>query len=189
MTDILRGEMGFTGVSVTDALNMGAIVDNFGYIDATKRTFKAGVDIALMPVTLRSADDEQLLVDLIDALEADPEITDEFLDESVTRILELKKSRGILQYAQTATSFEEALLTALAQVGSDENRAIEREVSDDAVTVIRNEDDVLPFKPAAGDHVLLVGAWSNEQPGMELTMRRLRGLSRSAPAPHVGPGP
>lgn len=41
------------------------------------------------------------------------------------------------------------------------------------MTVIRNEGDVLPFKPASGDHVLLVGAWSNEQPGMELTMRRL----------------
>lgn len=173
MTDILRGEMGFTGVSVTDALNMDAISKNFGEIDAVKRVFKAGVDIALMPTTLRSAADEQKLVDLIDALDADAEITDGMLDESVTRILNLKKARGILQYAETAGTVESSLSNALAVVGSDENRAIEREVSADAVTVIRNEGNVLPFKPASDDHVLLVGAWSNEQPGMELTMRRL----------------
>ncbi|OUO35751.1 glycoside hydrolase family 3 N-terminal domain-containing protein [Olsenella sp. An290] len=173
MTDILRGEMGFTGVSVTDALNMDAIATNFGEVDAVKRAFKAGVDIALMPTMLRSAADEQKLADLIDALVADAEITDEMLDESVTRILTLKKARGILQYAETAGTVEDNLPNALAVVGSDENRAIEREVSASAVTVIRNEGDVLPFRPASGAHVLLVGAWSNEQPGMELTMRRL----------------
>lgn len=173
MTDILRGEMGFTGVSVTDALNMDAIAKNFGEIDTVKRVFKAGVDIALMPTTLRSAADEQKLADLIDALDADTEITDDMLNESVTRILNLKKARGILQYAETAGTVEDNLSDALAIVGSSENRAIEREVSADAVTVIKNEGDVLPFKPVSGDNVLLIGAWSNEQPGMELTMRRL----------------
>ena len=76
MTNILRGETGFMGVSVTDALSMDAISKSFGEIDAVKRVFKAGVDIALMPTTLRSAADEQKLVELIDALEADTEITD-----------------------------------------------------------------------------------------------------------------
>ncbi len=45
------------GVVVTDALNMQAISDNFGESEAVKLTFKAGVDIALMPTILRSKAD------------------------------------------------------------------------------------------------------------------------------------
>lgn len=173
MTDILRTEMGFTGVSITDALNMDAISKNFGYIDAVKRTFKAGVDIALMPVTLRSQQDVPKLKELVDALEQDAELTDERLNTSVRRILELKKRRGILAYKDTAGSHEENLANALAQVGSEQNRSIEREVSADAITVVKNNGGILPMKPKTGDHVLLVAAWANERPGMELSMRRL----------------
>ena len=173
MTDILRTEMGFTGVSITDALNMDAISKNFGYIEAVKRTFKAGVDIALMPVTLRSQEDVPKLKELVDTLEQDAELTDERLDTSVRRILELKKRRGILAYKDTAGSYEENLSNALAQVGSEQNRSIEREVSADAITVVKNDGGVLPMKPKTGDHVLLVAAWANERPGMELSMRRL----------------
>ena len=174
MTKILRDEFGFTGVSVTDALNMDAIAKNFGYIDAVKRTFKAGVDIALMPVTLRSAADIPKLEQLVSALEGDAELSDERLNTSVTRILTLKRNRGILNYANELGTFEENLARARQQVGSDENRTIEREVAADAICVVKNEGGVLPMRPKAGAHVLLVAAWANERPGMELSMRRLQ---------------
>ncbi|QOY60569.1 FIVAR domain-containing protein [Thermophilibacter immobilis] len=173
MTDILRTEMGFTGVSVTDALNMMAIASNFDYIDAVRRTFLAGVDIALMPLSLTSSDDLPRLDALIDTLEQDSSITDAYLDESVRRILALKKKRGILDYASTAGDIDAALSETLATVGSAENRSVEREVSADAVTVVKNEGGVLPLCPSSGDHVLLVAAYQNERPGMELAMRRL----------------
>lgn len=173
MTDILRTEMGFRGVSVTDALNMQAIADHFGETDAVKRAFKAGVDIALMPLIMRSTADVAVLEQLIQDVEDDTTITDEQLNASVTRILTLKKNRGILGYDTASPSFAEALANAQAQVGSDENRAIERRVADDAVTVVRNENSVLPFRPKSGDNVLLVAAYTNEKPGMELSMRRL----------------
>ena len=91
MTDILRTEMGFKGVSVTDALNMDAISKNFGETEAVKRVFLAGVDIALMPMVLRTPADLEKLAKMIDDLEADQEITDDRLNESVRRILELKE--------------------------------------------------------------------------------------------------
>ena len=173
MTKILRDEFGFAGVAVTDALNMDAIAKNFGYIDAVKRTFKAGVDIALMPVTLRSAADIPKLEQLVSALEGDAELSDERLDTSVTRILTLKHNRGILNYANDLGTYEENLARARQQVGSAENRAIEREVAADAICVVKNEGGALPMRPKAGAHVLLVAAWANERPGMELSMRRL----------------
>ena len=99
LTDILRDELGFTGVAVTDALNMDAIAANFAPADAVRRALLAGADIALMPVTMRCLDDVFALDALLDALEADSELTDARLDESVTRILELKLRRGILGLA------------------------------------------------------------------------------------------
>ncbi|WP_276770549.1 glycoside hydrolase family 3 protein [Fannyhessea vaginae] len=174
MTDILRTEMGFKGVSVTDALGMGAIAENFTPFDAVKRVFLAGVDIALMPMVLRNTADIDKLRKLIDALEKDKDITDTRLNESVTRILNLKKKRGILDYAKSVKEWATALNFANAQVGSKENRAIERKVSEAAVTVVKNENNVLPFAPTASDKVLLITAFANEIPGVKLAIRRLK---------------
>lgn len=54
MTGLLRQEMGFNGVIVTDALNMKAIADHFGQEEAVVMAIKAGVDIALMPASVTS---------------------------------------------------------------------------------------------------------------------------------------
>lgn len=179
MTDVLRDRLGFSGVVSTDALNMGAIAEHFDYIDAVRRTFMAGVDIALMPVTMRSSSDVQLLRNLLDALEANTDdLPDSRLDASVRRILTLKKNRGILGYRVDEDDFAAWLEHAEATVGGEANRAIEREISADAVTVVRNEGGVLPFRPAAGDHVLLVAAWKNEMPGMDFSMRRMQAEGR-----------
>ena len=49
LTDILRGDMGFDGVIVSDALDMAAIADNFGMEDILKLTINAGVDLLILP--------------------------------------------------------------------------------------------------------------------------------------------
>ena len=54
ITNLLKEEMGFHGVVVTDALNMKAIADNFGQEEAVVMAIKAGVDIALMPAPVTS---------------------------------------------------------------------------------------------------------------------------------------
>ena len=59
------------------------------------------------------------------------------------------------------------------QVGSEQNRDIERNISAQAVTVIKNNDNILPLKPQAGQKVLLLGAYNNETPGLALGMRRV----------------
>ncbi len=179
LTDILRDELGFTGVAITDALNMDAISANFTAVDAVRRTFLAGADIALMPVRVWCNDDVSKLEELVSALEADEELTDERLDVSVRRILELKLRRGILALATAGenvagvgVSHDEGLETALSTVGCEANREVEREAAACAVTVVRGEG-LLPFKPQSGQRVVLVAAQESELPGMELAMRRL----------------
>ncbi|HEX3022912.1 MAG TPA: glycoside hydrolase family 3 protein [Lachnospiraceae bacterium] len=91
ITDILRGELGFDGVVITDALNMQAMTDHYGNSYTTVQAVKAGVDILLCP-----ADIDQSIKALIKAVEKG-EISEDRIDESVTRILKLKIEKGIIE--------------------------------------------------------------------------------------------
>ncbi len=179
LTEILRKDLGFEGVAITDALSMDAIAKNFTPLDTVRRAFLAGADIALMPVPMHSASDAEAMEELVQALVDDTSVTDKRLNKSVRRILELKLRRGILGLATSGkkvagmgVSYKTALAEATKTVGSERHHKIEREAAASAVTVVRS-GGVLPFAPKAGQHVLLVAANANEQPGMELAMRRL----------------
>ncbi len=84
ITDILRNELGYEGIVITDAMNMGAISKQYGSGEAAVKALKAGVDIVLMP-----ADFQRAYKGVLEAVESG-ELTEERIDESVRRILELK---------------------------------------------------------------------------------------------------
>ena len=90
ITDKLRGEMGYNGVVITDALAMGAIEENYKIEDSAVKVIEAGADLILMP---------SLFVDTYDAVLAavnSGDISAERLDESVGRILTLKEKYGLI---------------------------------------------------------------------------------------------
>lgn len=84
VTDLLREDMGFDGLVITDALNMGAITDQYSSGEAAVAALNAGVDMLLMPADFQAAYDGVMA-----ALE-NGELTEERIDESVRRILEIK---------------------------------------------------------------------------------------------------
>lgn len=90
VTEILRGELGFDGVVMTDALQMQAMTDHYSSGEIAVNVVKAGVDILLCPADLDAA-----IEALLAAVESG-EITEERIDESVLRILTMKENRGIL---------------------------------------------------------------------------------------------
>ena len=90
VTGILREELGFGGLIITDAMNMGAIVEGYGSAEAAVAAFQAGCDIVLMPESLPEAFNA-----VITALE-DGRLSMEWLDTTVRRILEFKQQNGIL---------------------------------------------------------------------------------------------
>ncbi len=90
VTGLLREEMGFDGVVMTDALEMQAIADHYGKNEVAVKAVKAGVDMLLCPADLDGAIDA-----LTKAVESG-EITQARIDESVLRILKLKENRGLL---------------------------------------------------------------------------------------------
>ena len=84
ITEILRNNMGYEGIVITDAMNMGAIVQSYSSGEAAVKTIKAGTDIVLMPADFHSAYQGVL------AAVADGTISIERIDESVRRILKVK---------------------------------------------------------------------------------------------------
>ncbi|MBQ8913046.1 MAG: glycoside hydrolase family 3 [Lachnospiraceae bacterium] len=89
ITEELRGRLGYDGVVITDALNMGAISNYYSSGEAVKLSVEAGADIMLMPEDFKSA-----VAALEEAVESG-EISEERIDESVRRILILKYNKII----------------------------------------------------------------------------------------------
>ena len=89
ITERLRGELGFQGVIVTDALEMNAIKNHFTPAESAVAALQAGVDVLLMPSNLRAAFDG-----VVQAVE-DGTLSEERLNESVRRILTLKQKAGL----------------------------------------------------------------------------------------------
>ncbi|MCX7749024.1 MAG: glycoside hydrolase [Clostridia bacterium] len=89
LTDLLRNELKFDGLILTDAMEMGAISQFWGPEEATLRAFEAGADIILIPISL----DESYKA-LINAVKSG-RISEERLNQSVRRILLAKLKYGI----------------------------------------------------------------------------------------------
>ena len=90
VTGILKEELGFEGLVITDAMEMGAIVETYGSGSAAVAALQAGCHIILIPEDLPEAFDAVLA-----ALE-DGTLSMEWLDETVRKILEFKQLHGIL---------------------------------------------------------------------------------------------
>ena len=91
VTEVLREEMGFEGVVITDGLGMKAMTDVYSSAEIAVRATKAGVDLFCCPADMPAA-----VRALEEAVESG-EIPEERIDESVLRILTLKLERGIIQ--------------------------------------------------------------------------------------------
>lgn len=148
LTDLLRGELGHTGLVTTDALDMAALKQLPGNPlddgDIAVLAIQAGSDILL-----DSPDVDAAFAGIRAALDSG-DLTRERLEKSVTRILEWKVERGI---------WEGGPQPGLDVVGSAEHRAVATEISERAVTLLLNDGDLVPLDPA-GATLLVVGAGS-----------------------------
>ncbi len=91
ITDFLKEEMGYEGIVITDALNMGAVANMYTSGDMCAKAVKAGVDVLLMPTQLRAG------AAGIEKAVLSGEISEDRIDESVRKILKLKIKYGIIQ--------------------------------------------------------------------------------------------
>jgi len=87
VTDILRNELGYNGIVITDAMNMGAIVNQYTTGEAAVKAIQAGVDMILMPTNIDAVHST------IKSAVQNGTISEERINESVRRILTVKKEK------------------------------------------------------------------------------------------------
>lgn len=150
LTDLVRKTWGYEGVIITDAMNMKAISDNFGPVDAVVRAVKAGADIILMPVDLNGAFNE-LVLETKKGI-----ISEKRIDDSVRRILKLKYKLGLMETKDI--DLENMIQQARAIVGNEKNLLVEKEVAERSITLLRNSGNLLPLgKETLNKKILIIG--------------------------------
>ena len=148
LTGLLRRQLGFEGLIITDCLEMRAIKDNYGPEEAAVAAVNAGADIVLMCHTLTV---QRRAIDALIAAVEDGRIPSARIDESVRRIL-VAKMRWLVDFERAEAGYGRPL----EMVGSVEHRRIEQEVARASVTVVRNNQGLLPLVPSATDRYVVV---------------------------------
>jgi len=136
VTGLLKRQLGFQGIVVTDALDMAGLThlysDHIGR--AAVDAFKAGSDLLLIPADLGASYNA-----VLQAVRSG-EIPSAQLDASVLKLLKAKASLGL----HKARLVDVDLLPDI--VGKPENLALGQQISDDAVTLVRDNGKLLPLK-------------------------------------------
>ncbi|GAB3233582.1 glycoside hydrolase family 3 protein [Glycomyces halotolerans] len=149
LTGLLRDELGYDGVVVTDALTMQGVRDEYGDDRVPVMALQAGADMLLMPPDIDLAYNA-----VLDAVETG-EVSKKRLDESVTRILDLKYELGLFDdpYAD-ASAIDDV-------VGVPSHLETAQDISDQSTTLVTNDGAL----PAAATGEALVTGWGNATTG------------------------
>ena len=132
LTGLLREELGYDGLVMTDCMEMNAIADTVGTPEAAVQAVEAGCDLVTAshtPETQRAAIDA-----VVEAVESG-RIAEAQIDESVQRILRAKENYDVSESVPGRDAWAEA---------NDESRTVSRRVAEQGVTLVRDRDGNLP---------------------------------------------
>ncbi len=167
--EILRQELGFDGVVITDDMYMAAVSANFAPLDSARLAINAGVDMILIPVIMESSDgirDMEAYISGIKDMVKKGDIPEARINESVLRILKLKEKYGLL-----STGENEGNKEIISRAGSKENHDKEWEIAEKAVTLLKNEDDLLPLRK--GTKAAIILPYESEVKSAEFAVQKL----------------
>jgi beta-N-acetylhexosaminidase len=134
MNGILRRDMGFEGLIVTDAMSMSGLTLYFTQAEASVRALEAGADLLLKP-----ADPDAALRGVREAV-LKGRLKERRIDESARRVLAAKYDLGLAR--QRVTPLEAIDLTVAGRESVD----LAREIAEQAITLVRNEDNFVPLR-------------------------------------------
>jgi beta-glucosidase-like glycosyl hydrolase/CubicO group peptidase (beta-lactamase class C family) len=152
LTDLLRGQLGFQGLVVTDAMDMGGITVRYAPGDAAVRAFLAGADALLMPPVPDAA------YEALVAAVRSGQISQERLDASVRRILEAKAHLGLQKNRLVDVA------TLNEKFGRVAWQAESQEISDRGITLLRDAPHRLPLDGTKPARALLVCLYADPEP-------------------------
>jgi beta-N-acetylhexosaminidase len=159
LTGLLRGEMGFKGIIVTDALEMGGISKGYSSGEAAVLALEAGADALVMP-----PDPEAAIKAVLAAVESH-RITRARIDESVARLLAAKERTGL----------DRKRVVDLEGIGDqiaapeDEERA--QQIAERAVTLAKNDGNPIPLRAPAKTCFLTLAESRASSEGLEFAQQ------------------
>ncbi len=131
---LLKDEMGFKGIVVTDALEMGGITRISSAGEACVRAIEAGADIILLPLDVKAA-----INAVYDAVMIG-RISEERIDESVQKIWNLKSNLGLFNQNDLQWSSVED------NVGLSANKNLAQFIANRSITLVKNDKNLVPLK-------------------------------------------
>jgi len=134
VTQMLIKDMNFDGLVVTDAMDMSGLTLYFNQDEAAVRAILAGADVLLKPA---SAD---LSIKGLKEAVVSGRISEERLNHSVRKVLAWKHQLGLDKQKITPLDAIDKI------VSNDETRLLSNEIAENAITLVKNESDVLPLK-------------------------------------------
>ena len=189
VTRMLREELGFDGVVITDALEMDQFIsepdngtDLFSGeawtvehdLQVAEKAINAGCDILLISTDLNDNEAAEYYEEYISGLVQLAEngsIAESRIDESVERILSLKERHGILDLDISGSDVEQKVEAALEAVGSAAHHAVEQDIAEQSVTLLKN-DAALPLS-AENKNIVILGRTALDHTPVSYAMDRL----------------
>jgi beta-N-acetylhexosaminidase len=133
LTALLRGELGFKGIIISDAMDMRGVLDQYGSDEAVKRAISAGIDVLIQPLDVSKA------IDAVVAGVTEGRYTEARLDSSVRRVVETKRRLGLAQRKLVDLNALRFL------VGDSSNLQIARRVAEKSITLVKDSLRQVPI--------------------------------------------
>jgi beta-N-acetylhexosaminidase len=134
VTELLQDQMGFNGLIVTDALNMKGVTDYFPSGELELRALMAGNDILLMPENVPAA-----IKAIRQAIENNT-LDLEYLNEKCRKVLYFKQMSGLDKWRPIPIN------NLISDLNASRVESINQRLAEAAITVIKNDNDLLPLK-------------------------------------------
>ena len=167
LTGLLREELGYRGVVVTDALNMAGVREKYSDERIPVLALKAGVDMPMMVDTTTDTVSLEVAYNAVLNAVRGGELTEDRIDQSVYRVLALKRRRGLFGDPFVGER------RAARRLGTPRHLAKAQRVGDHSVTLVKNDAGLLPLDGGDAERVLVTGyrsvsETSNAEPAAHL---------------------
>jgi beta-N-acetylhexosaminidase len=144
VTDLLRKQLRFNGLVISDAMDMRGVTDTYGATEAVKRAVAAGVDVLIQPADVTGA------IDAVVAGVTEKRYPQSRVDDAVRRILIAKRQLGLDRERFVNLDSVRAI------VGDSTNVAQAQRTADQSITIVRDSASLLPFSLTPASRVLSI---------------------------------
>jgi len=156
LTGLLRNELKFNGLIVTDGMNMLGLSQMFDTGEASVRAIEAGADVLLMPIKAEDA------ISGVEAAVRSGRLTKQRIDQSATKVLAAKARLGLSKRRVVD-------LHGIGEVvDAPEDDDMAQKVADHAVTLVKDEKDLLPMRNSDTAALIVLSESRSGQQGRRL---------------------